>query len=134
MNRAEKALEYHKKGYNCSQAVACAFCDKMGMKEETVFKMMEGFGFGDSDSYGTCGAVAAMAAVMGMVMSSANLEKPDSKQATYAKVRELNAIFREMNTSTICRDIKGMDTGVVLRSCDGCIEDAAKILIKELGE
>ena len=24
--RAKKALEYHKKGYNCSQAVACSFC------------------------------------------------------------------------------------------------------------
>lgn len=23
--RAKKALEYHKKGYNCSQAVACSF-------------------------------------------------------------------------------------------------------------
>ena len=53
MNRAEKALAYHKQGYNCSQAVACAFCDKMGLDEVLVFKMMEGFGFGDSDSYGT---------------------------------------------------------------------------------
>ena len=31
MNRIEKALENHKKGYNCSQSVACAFCDKIGM-------------------------------------------------------------------------------------------------------
>lgn len=134
MNRAEKALEYHKKGYNCSQAVACTFCDKMNLEEETVFRMMEGFGFGVSDSYGTCGAVTGMAAVLGTIISTANLESPDSKQNTYAKVRELNAKFREKNGSTICRDLKGMDTGKVLRSCDGCIEDAVNLLAEELGE
>ncbi|MCI7442072.1 MAG: C-GCAxxG-C-C family protein, partial [Clostridium sp.] len=35
--------------------------------------------------------------------------------------------FREKNTSVICRELKGVDTNVVLRSCDGCIEDAARI-------
>lgn len=134
MTREEKALEYHKKGYNCSQAVACSFCDKMNLEEETVFKIMEGFGFGIGDSYGTCGAVSGMAAVLGTVLSSGNLESPDSKQKTYAKVRELNAKFREKNSSTICRDLKGMDNGKVLRSCDGCIEDVVKILVEELGE
>lgn len=134
MNRVEQALAYHKKGYNCSQAVACAFCDKMGLEEETVFKMMEGFGFGVGDSYGTCGAVTGMAAVMGMILSSGNLDAPDSKQGTYAKVRELNAKFRNKNSSTICWDLKGMESGNVLRSCDGCIEDAVTILLEELGE
>lgn len=134
MTRAEKALEYHKKGYNCSQAVACAFCDKMNVDEATVFKMMEGFGFGIGDSYGTCGAVSGMAAVLGMVVSSGNLACPDSKQKTYAKVRELSARFREMNGSTICRDLKGMDNGNALRSCDDCIADAAQLLAEELGE
>lgn len=134
MNRVEKALAYHKKGYNCSQAVACSFCDTMNIDEETVFKMMEGFGFGVSDSFGTCGAVTGMAAVMGMLSSTGNMEMPDSKQKTYAKIRELNAQFREKNGSTICRELKGMDTGKVLRSCDGCIEDAVRILMKELGE
>lgn len=134
MNRVEQALAYHKKGYNCSQAVACAFCDKMGLEEETVFKMMEGFGFGVGDSYGTCGAVTGMAAVMGMMLSTGHLDAPDSKQGTYAKVRELNAKFRNKNRSTICRDLKGMENGNVLRSCDGCIEDAVAILAEEIGE
>lgn len=134
MNRVEQALAYHKKGYNCSQAVACAFCDKMGLEEETVFKMMEGFGFGVGDSYGTCGAVTGMAAVMGMMLSTGHLDAPDSKQGTYAKVRELNAKFRNKNRSTICRDLKGMENGNVLRSCDGCIEDVVAILAEELGE
>lgn len=134
MNRIEKAAQYHKKGYNCSQAVACSFCDRMGMDEETVFKMTEGFGFGVSDSYGTCGAVTGMAVVLGAVNSSANLEMPNSKAATYQKVSALNAKFREKNQSTICRELKGMDSGNMLRSCDGCIEDAVRILSEYFGE
>lgn len=134
MNRVEKALDYHKKGYNCSQAVACTFCDKMNLDEETTFKIMEGFGLGVGDTYGTCGAVTGMAAVMGMISSTGNLNAPDSKQKTYAKVRELNDIFRAKNGSTICRDLKGIESGKPLRSCDGCIEDAVRILAEELGE
>lgn len=134
MNRVEKALNYHKKGYNCSLAVVCTFCDKIGLDEETAFKVSEGLGFGDSDSYGTCGAVTGMALVMSMINSTGNLEAPDSKASTYKRVRELNAMFREKNGSTICREIKGLDTGKVLRSCDGCIEDAVVLLTDILGK
>ena len=128
MTRAEKATEYHQKGYNCAQAIVCAFCDKVGLDEETAFKVSEGLGLGVSDTYGTCGAV------MGMANSCGDLEAPVSKAATYQKVRELNDIFRKKNGSTICRELKGMDTGKVLRSCPGCIEDAANILSEKLGE
>ena len=43
---AEKALELHAKGYNCAQAVACAFSDQVDMDEDQLFKVMEGFGAG----------------------------------------------------------------------------------------
>ena len=123
MNRAQKAAEYHQKGYNCAQAIVCAFCDKVGLDEKTAFKVSEGLGLGVSDTYGTCGAVTGMALVMGMANSCGNLEAPTS-----------NEIFRKKNGSTICRELKGMDTGKVLRSCPGCIEDAANILSEKLGE
>lgn len=134
MNRIEKALENHKKGYNCSQSVACAFCDKVDMDEKTLFQVMEAFGLGGGDMQGTCGAVAGAAAIAGMIHSSGNLASPDSKQNTYKIAKEMNAKFREMNGSTICKEIKGVETGKVLRSCDGCIEDAAKIVCQLIGE
>ena len=43
-------------------------------------------------------------------------------------MKELTQKFIEKNQSIICREIKGVDTGVVLRSCDGCVEDAAELL------
>lgn len=134
MNRIEKALENHKKGYNCSQSVACAFCDKAGMEEKDLFRVMEAFGLGGGDMAGTCGAVAGAQALIGLIHSSAKLEAPDSKQNSYKIAKELNAKFREMNQSTICGELKGAATGTPLRSCNGCIEDAARLVCELIGE
>lgn len=134
MNRIEKALNNHKKGYNCSQSVACAFCDKTGMSETDLFCIMEGFGLGGGDMQGTCGAVAGAAAIASLITSTGNLSNPDSKQKTYQLAKELNAKFREKNGSTICKDLKGIETKKVLRSCDGCIEDAARLVCQLIGE
>lgn len=134
MNRIEKALNNHKKGYNCSQAVACAFCDRTELSEAELFRIMEGFGLGGGDMQGTCGAVAGAAAIAGLITSTGNLDSPNSKQKTYQTARELNAKFRDKNGSTICKELKGVETGKVLRSCDGCIEDAARLVCQLLGE
>lgn len=45
--RVEKTIERHKKGYNCAQAVACTYCDLVGVDEETMFKMTGGPGPGN---------------------------------------------------------------------------------------
>lgn len=122
-----KALEYHKKGYNCAQAVACAFADRLGKDEKEVFEIMEAFGFG-MGTMGTCGAVSAMAAVVGMVESDGALDDPKTKKNSYKVMKELTGKFIEKNKSVTCREIKGVDTGTVLRSCNGCIQDAAEIV------
>ena len=41
LNRKDRAVELHKKGYNCAQAVACNYCDLFGMDEETVFRILK---------------------------------------------------------------------------------------------
>ena len=134
MNRVEKALENHKKGYNCSQAVACAFCDKTSFSEADLFRIMEGFGLGGGDMQGTCGAVAGAAAIASLLTSTGNIQAPDSKQKTYQTTKSLAGKFREKNGSTICKELKGAETGKVLRSCDGCIEDAARLVCDLIGE
>lgn len=42
--------------------------------------------------------------------------------------RKLSDRFREKNGSVICKELKGIETGEMLRSCPGCVEDAAEIL------
>ena len=44
--KAEKAIAFHDKGYNCAQAVACSFCEEFGIDQEEMFRIAEGFGFG----------------------------------------------------------------------------------------
>jgi C_GCAxxG_C_C family probable redox protein len=128
MSRIEKAIDNHNKGYNCGQAVACAFCDVAGVEEETLFKMTEGMGLGMGCMEGTCGAVSGAVAILGLRNSTANLEAPDSKAGTYQLSKELVQTFKNKNESIVCKDLKGVETKKVLRSCQGCIEDAAMIL------
>lgn len=128
-----RALENHTKGYNCAQAVACAFSERFGKDEKEVFELMEAFGFG-MGTMGTCGAVSAMAAVVGMNVSDGNLEKPSTKRASYKAMKELTEKFIEKNKSVICREIKGVDSGEVLRSCNGCISDAVELLEEYLNK
>ena len=124
---AERAVENHRKGYNCAQAVACAFCEKLGRDEKEVFEMMEAFGLG-MGTMGTCGAVSGMAAVAGMVESDGALDAPRTKKQSYKAMKELTEKFIAKNQSVICREIKGVETGKVLRSCPGCVQDASELL------
>lgn len=133
MDKRQKALENHKKGYNCAQAVACAFADDMGVSEEELFKMTEAFGFG-MGTMGTCGAVSGMAVIAGLKESDGNIDSPATKKATYKAIKAMSEKFKEKNSSLICREIKGVDTKKVLRSCDGCVEDAAAIIEEYLNE
>lgn len=125
--RLEKTLEKHKKGYNCAQAVACTYCDLAGIDEELMFKLTEGFGAGMGSMECTCGAVTGAIALAGM-KNSKGCDTPTSKGGTYQISKEILKKFEEMNGSVICKELKGIDTKKVLRSCDGCIQDAAKIV------
>lgn len=130
--RVEETIKKHDKGYNCAQAVACTYCDLVGVDEETMFKMTEGLGFGMGCMEGTCGAVSGACVVAGMKSSTGNLKKPDSKQASYKLSKEILKKFEEMNTTVTCKDLKGAETGTVIRKCPDCIKDAARILEETL--
>ena len=78
--RVDKVAEKHKSGYNCAQAVACAYCDLVGIDEETMFRIAEGFGFG-MGMMDICGAVTGMFMVMGLDNSVGN---PDNGKLTKA--------------------------------------------------
>lgn len=131
--RNELAVQFHHQKFNCAQAVACAFSDETDFDRQTIFKMAEAFG-GGMGTQSTCGAVSAMAMVIGMKYSDGNLENPKTKAACYKLMRKAAQMFEEKNQSTVCREIKGLTGGPILRSCDGCISDAAEILEKILKE
>lgn len=132
--RVEETIRKHDKGYNCAQAVACTYCDLVGVDEETMFRMTEALGLGMGCMEGTCGAVSGACVVAGMKSSTGNLENPDSKKDSYKLSKEILKKFEEINTTVTCKDLKGVETGTVIRKCPDCIKDAAKILEMTLFE
>ena len=73
-----------------------------------------------------CGALSGAVALAGLKNSQGNAQK-QTKGSTYKLSKELVRRFREKNQTVICRELKGLETGQVLRSCDGCIRDAARL-------
>ena len=126
--RVAEIKDKHTRGYNCTQIVLCSYAEELGIDEETLFRISEGFGAGMGGMMQTCGAVTAMFMALGLANSSGDLQACDTKPQTMKKVRELAAEFEKKNGSIVCRELKGIDTGKVLRSCDGCIEDGIRIL------
>ncbi|MDD6106784.1 MAG: C-GCAxxG-C-C family protein [Ruminococcus sp.] len=125
--KAEQAIAFHDKGYNCAQAVACSFCKEFGVDEEEMFRIAEGFGLG-MGMMEVCGALSGMMMIIGLQNSVGNLDKGKAtKGDTYKKVREYAAKFKEQNGSYLCKELKGVETGKVLRSCPDCIRDAVAL-------
>ena len=125
--RVEETLKRHDRGFNCAQSVACTYCDLVGVEEEMMFRVTEAFGAGMGGMEGTCGAVSGACVLAGMKASTGNLEKPNSKAVSHQLAKEILKRFKEQNGSVVCKEIKGVGTGKVLRSCNDCIKDAAAI-------
>lgn len=132
MTKQEKAIELHNKGFNCAQAVACSLCEEIGVPEEVAFAACEGFGLGMGGMEATCGAVSGAVMLAGFKNSCGDPEHPGTKGATYKLSREIVKQFDEKNSSVTCKELKGVETGKVLRSCPDCIRDAVEIAQKVL--
>ena len=126
--KTDKAAQNHQKGYNCAQAVACAFAEEMGIDESIIFKMMEGHGLGMGCMEGTCGAVTAACVIAGAKNSTVEMGGPGSKGATYKISKEIVRRFKEESGSVICKELKGVETGTPAKACPDCVKDAACIL------
>lgn len=129
----EKALEYHHKGFNCAQAVVCAFSDELGMDEVSLCRTFIGFGSGMGDMQDTCGAVSGMAGVASLFFGKALVPPFAGKKELYKRVSSMKNDFKAKNQTTICRELRGIDTGKPINSCDGCIEDAVRIVASQIG-
>ncbi|MBO7690427.1 MAG: C_GCAxxG_C_C family protein [Clostridia bacterium] len=127
-SRVNECIRYHDAGFNCAQSVACAYADLVGCDEETVFRATEGLGLGLGGMEGTCGALSGACVLAGLKNSGGDLQNPVTKAQTYQLSKELVRRFQETAGATICKDLKGIETGEVLRPCPLCITDAAALV------
>ena len=128
MSKKELAIALHDRKFNCCQSVACAFAQEAGVDVPTLFKAGEGFGLGMGCMDGTCGALSGAILLAGFVNSDGNLDNPATKADTYQLSRELLEKFSAKCGATICRELKGTDTGKVLCSCPDCIKNAVELV------
>ncbi len=118
MDRSEQAVEY-KRSMNCCQAVLASFPEVTGFSEDTMKRIGSAFGSGMGGMEGTCGALVGPEMVLSMKLFQG---KP-----LHAKAKEMHEEFGRRAGATICRELKGRDTGVVLCSCNDCVRHAVKI-------
>ena len=128
------AADYHKQGFNCAQAVACALAPVLGLDTDLAFRMTEGFGAGMGGMSETCGAISGTVVALGAA-NSRGMADPTSKGSTYLLSRELVARFASKNGTTVCRELKGIGSpDGPRRSCPGCIDDAIDLVTDVLDE
>lgn len=126
-SRVEEAVKRHKSGYNCAQAVVCTYCDLLGTQEKDAFRMSEGFGAGMGGKENTCGALSGAVMLTGLKSSDGSLEAPKSKGRTYKLSKEITERFQQECGATICKELKGIETGTPRYSCPDCVRAAARI-------
>jgi len=133
MSRKDIAQSYHNKGYNCAQSVSAAFTDLVDIDSNTLFAISEGFGFGMGGADESCGALTGAIMILSLLLSS---HDPGmiTKANTYKEVKALRDEFNSCCKSTICRELKGLDNGVVLTSCPDCINRAVECLEAKLDQ
>lgn len=107
-------------GYNCAQAVACTYCDLAGMDEETMRNATQAFAVGMGAMEATCGAIIGAGVVLGLIN--------ENQKKSFVDAKNIISKFKEQNGTVICKELKGIDTGVVRRDCNDCVMDAARLL------
>ena len=126
-------------GYNCSQAVFCAFCDVTGLDMDAAARMASSFGGGLGRLREVCGAVSGAALALGILKGYSDPGDYDAKKAHYVRVQEFARRFREANGAIVCRELLGgaqaggapearSDAFYRKRPCPNLVVSAAEIL------
>ena len=106
---AKMACENFVKGYNCAQAVACAFCEEMGMDEKQAALMSSGFGGGMGKLREVCGSVSGAIMVLSMTGGYSEATDDKGKAALYARIQDFANRFKAEHDTIICRELlKGL--------------------------
>lgn len=105
IDHAERAKELFMEGYNCAQAVFCAFCDVTGLDFDAAARMASSFGGGLGRLREVCGTVTGAALVLGALRGYDDPKDQAAKTEHYRLIQEFARRFREQNGSIICREL-----------------------------
>ena len=124
--RADQAAKLKATGVcNCTQSVLKVFEDKIPMEEQDIMKLTAGFAAGMGCLESTCGALIGAVMVSGMLTDG---------QGTMLYAKELVNRFQAKRGATICKDLKGLESGKPLCECPDCVRNAVMALGEILEE
>lgn len=108
MSKGDLAYENFLKGYNCTQSIAVAFAEELGMSEETAARISSGFGGGMGRMREVCGTFSGVVMVISWLYGYDQPKDVAGKTALYEKIRALADRFRAANGSIICKELLGL--------------------------
>jgi len=141
MKKEEKAVDYHRRKFNCSQAVLTVFGPDFGISEDDCLKLASAFGGGMGRKQHICGAVTGALMVLGLKYGMGLNDPEEKKIAAYTKSREFFREFRKLNGSIVCRELLDdldlnnaddyrqlVDQNLFQIKCEKYMADAVKIV------
>ncbi len=105
MEHAEEARRLFLEGYNCAQAVFCAFDDVTGLDRDTSARLASSLGGGMGRLREVCGAVSGALLALGLLRGYSDPADPALKRDHYARVRDLAGRFRGRSGTILCREL-----------------------------
>lgn len=136
--KANLALWYYNRGYNCAQSVVSAFTEQLKLDDRTAKRISSCFG-GGMRMGATCGALSGALMMLGYAKGF-NEYSSENKSATEILCVAFVEKWKSVIGSTNCKDILGLDVsnpterqrgkdeGIFDQHCPGCIETAVKLL------
>lgn len=142
----QQAVNNFMAGYNCAQAVFCAFAQRMGLDQDQAARLASALGGGLCRMRETCGAVSGAMLALGALKGYDDPEDQAAKQFLYARGQRVMLAFKEKYGSLSCRDLLRLppDTEVSpmptprtaefyqSRPCARVIYEIARLLEEEL--
>ena len=148
MDYVEKAMEYNRRGFNCSQSVFAAFAQPLGIDEKAAGAIATNLGTGCRTG-NVCGAVSGALMALGLYEGHTTPESSEEKDRAYEISREFVRRFEAEKGTTVCSELLGgnpsvpedrkmlRESGKFSRLCPSFVELSASILqdyLEELGK
>lgn len=111
MTHGERAEANFRKGYNCAQAVYCAWAEELGLTEEQAARTVCALGGGLGRLREVCGTVSGALMVIGQLYGYSTPDTGAAKARLYALEQRFAKRFAEENGSYICRELLGLPSG-----------------------
>lgn len=108
MLEEEKVVQLFPKGVNCAMQVFGDLAPRLGLEQDTAYRIAAAFG-GGLDQDGPCGAVSGALMALGLACGNYRPGDLEGKMAFLAKKREFEEEFLNRFPGLSCSEVLGCD-------------------------